>query len=66
MKELLHELNLANKTRKRLKSDIKYIRPLVFLYKDKEATERYDLLTEQYKKAKRELYLVIEKIVEQS
>lgn len=38
MEHLIEHLKSANENRKRLKSEIKDIRPLVFLYKDKEAT----------------------------
>ena len=66
MEHLIEHLKSANENRKRLKSEIKDIRPLVFLYKDEEATLKYDSLIEKYKEAKRELYSIVEQIIEQS
>lgn len=66
MEHLIEHLKSANENRKRLKSEIKDIRPLVFLYKDEEATLKYDSLIEKYKEAKRDLYSIVEQIIEQS
>lgn len=66
MEHLIEHLKSANENRKRLKSEIKDIRPLVFVYKDEDATMKYDSLIEKYKEAKRELYSIVEQIIEQS
>ena len=45
-----------------IKAEIKDIRPLVFLFKDDEATIKYDKLIDEYKSIKRELFSLLEQL----
>jgi len=62
MKNLTEKIKKANDKRKQLKAEIKDIRPLVFLFKDNEATVKYDKLIDEYKSIKSELFSLLEQL----